>query len=406
MNSDEIAKKLNTIKKPLITPYPKGLSIIMMCRNEEKNIGHAIQSFLPVADQIVINDTGSTDNTLKIINDIDGPIKLIQNKWENNFALARNQALREAKFSWGMYLDADDIIPFTEYEGITKLKTKAPLDRCFAFSILNTRPGLDLAYSPVCMQTRMFPNHEKVFFERRVHEQVIGSLAELGLYDVPLKGKIIHTGYATEEERKRKAIRNLDLAMMEPELLENDATFIMTCGDSYYILEEWLNGINMYLRSMKLTLNKERKSVLACDIGKGYAKLDNIPMAMKYLNWAYALNETNIEALYYKAELYKKRGKIEKAVDTYKSVLRITQYKPTVVVNQFNLTRICSYNELGNIYIKKNMYYEAIGIFKEMLSRYASVAEGWKNLSICYNQIGKPELEKTALSEYERLTNA
>jgi glycosyltransferase involved in cell wall biosynthesis len=39
----------------------------MIVKNEEANIGRAIQSFLPFADEIIVNDTGSTDKTMEIV---------------------------------------------------------------------------------------------------------------------------------------------------------------------------------------------------------------------------------------------------------------------------------------------------------------------------------------------------
>ena len=110
------------------------LSICMIVKNEAKNIEAAIRSFLPFADEIIVNDTGSTDETVEILKRL--PVKVIENEWEGNFSTARNQSIEEATCSWILWMDADDRVPPEECEAFKKLKT-APLDRCFAFQVVN-----------------------------------------------------------------------------------------------------------------------------------------------------------------------------------------------------------------------------------------------------------------------------
>ncbi|MFM8832897.1 MAG: glycosyltransferase, partial [Cytophagales bacterium] len=42
------------------------LSVVIITFNEEKNIGRCIDSVVPVADEILVVDSFSTDNTKKI----------------------------------------------------------------------------------------------------------------------------------------------------------------------------------------------------------------------------------------------------------------------------------------------------------------------------------------------------
>ncbi|HPB88388.1 MAG TPA: glycosyltransferase, partial [Thermotogota bacterium] len=85
------------------------LSIAMIVRDEENNIRRALDSVLPIADEIVILDTGSVDNTKAIITAYEDPkIKLSDHPWKNDFSEARNASIGQCTGDWIMILDADE----------------------------------------------------------------------------------------------------------------------------------------------------------------------------------------------------------------------------------------------------------------------------------------------------------
>jgi glycosyltransferase involved in cell wall biosynthesis len=43
-----------------------GLSVLILTKNEEKNIKRVIESVKDIADEIVVLDSGSTDRTVEI----------------------------------------------------------------------------------------------------------------------------------------------------------------------------------------------------------------------------------------------------------------------------------------------------------------------------------------------------
>ena len=70
------------------------LSVAMIVRDEENNIRRAFDSVLPIADEIVILDTGSVDNTKAIITAYEDPkIRLSDHPWQNDFSEARNASI-------------------------------------------------------------------------------------------------------------------------------------------------------------------------------------------------------------------------------------------------------------------------------------------------------------------------
>ncbi|WP_094602623.1 glycosyltransferase [Sporomusa silvacetica] len=77
-----------------------------LVKNEEHCLGDCLDSIRDWADQIVVVDTGSTDNTVQVARQYDAQIEYFQ--WENDFAKARNYSLQFAVSDWILVLDADE----------------------------------------------------------------------------------------------------------------------------------------------------------------------------------------------------------------------------------------------------------------------------------------------------------
>lgn len=84
------------------------LAIAILTFNEEKNIAAAIESALLCTDEIILIDSGSTDNTVSIAHNLNA--KIVYRKLDNDFARQRNFALKQTDADWIFYLDADERI--------------------------------------------------------------------------------------------------------------------------------------------------------------------------------------------------------------------------------------------------------------------------------------------------------
>ena len=60
----------------------------MIVRNAEKDIRACLNSVLGTVDEVHIADTGSTDSTVDIANEMGA--RVVSIPWENDFAKARN----------------------------------------------------------------------------------------------------------------------------------------------------------------------------------------------------------------------------------------------------------------------------------------------------------------------------
>ncbi|HVK97974.1 MAG TPA: glycosyltransferase, partial [Flavisolibacter sp.] len=58
---------------------PDKFSIVIICKNEADVIGDVLQSCINLSDDIVVYDSGSTDNTVKILKNF--PVQLYHGEW-------------------------------------------------------------------------------------------------------------------------------------------------------------------------------------------------------------------------------------------------------------------------------------------------------------------------------------
>ncbi len=82
------------------------ISVIVLTHNEEPVIKECLES-VKWADEIVIVDDNSTDETLKIVRKL-GVKKIIKAPEKSDFSDRRNLGAKEANGEWLLYVDADE----------------------------------------------------------------------------------------------------------------------------------------------------------------------------------------------------------------------------------------------------------------------------------------------------------
>ena len=82
------------------------LCIIILTKNEEKDIEAAVQNARQCADEVLVVDSGSTDRTVELAKK--NGARVVFREWDNDFAAQRNFALTQTEADWVLYLDADE----------------------------------------------------------------------------------------------------------------------------------------------------------------------------------------------------------------------------------------------------------------------------------------------------------
>jgi len=107
---------INTKKQKVKKTFVK-MSVIAITKNEEKKLPDCLRS-IKWADEIIIIDTGSVDQTVKIAKDYTDNIFNIS---YGSYDTWRNEGLKRATGTWVLYIDADERVTPSLHEEIVKV---------------------------------------------------------------------------------------------------------------------------------------------------------------------------------------------------------------------------------------------------------------------------------------------
>ena len=174
------------------------LSIIIITKNEEANIQACLDS-VRFADQWIIVDSGSTDNTLAIARAA-GATVIETTDWPG-FGPQKNRALEAATGEWILSLDADErISPALAAE--IQAVIGAPVESSYAIPRLSSFCGHFIRHSGWYPDyiVRLFLRNTATFSDSLVHERVIVNQGKTG----KLREHIVHYSYLNDDDYLRK----------------------------------------------------------------------------------------------------------------------------------------------------------------------------------------------------------
>jgi len=184
------------------------LSVCMIVKEAQGTLYRCLESVKPIADELIICDTGSTDRTVEIAQEYTDQVYRIP--WEDDFSAARNRSVEKATKDWILWIDADEYLVGAEHLG------KYLRDNMYnGYVIRQHHHAIDAQFKPD-VPVRLYRNHRGVGFYGCVHEHPETALNQGVTPAVILSDvHIVHDGYVTEEIRRRRFLRNLPLLIKD-----------------------------------------------------------------------------------------------------------------------------------------------------------------------------------------------
>lgn len=171
------------------------ISVCVIARNEEKNIARCLRSAAPIADEMIVVDSGSADQTREVARSLGA--KVVDHEWRG-YVAQKNYAISLASHDWILSLDADEeLSPELQSEIQDYKKGELNMDgfsisRVVFFEEKWIRFG---DWYPDYL-VRLFRGEKGKFAGGAVHERL-----ELNGRVEKLKGEIYHYTYKDREDQ-------------------------------------------------------------------------------------------------------------------------------------------------------------------------------------------------------------
>lgn len=212
------------------------IGVLILARDSAETIERALRSVQSVAQQVVVLDTGSQDDTPSRCLRLGAEVYSIP--WVDDFAATRNAGLQYIHTPWVLALDSDE-----ELETET-LREQAYLlhDPAIGGVEIQIRSVASARSREQLLQVhwypRLFRHAEGVVYVGRVHEQIRPALERRGWRIVRAPIVIWHYGYAAEQLRE-KARRNAMLLQQELEASPDDVWLRYHLGITLFAIGDY-----------------------------------------------------------------------------------------------------------------------------------------------------------------------
>ncbi len=256
------------------------VSVCMIVKNEEAQLRQCLQSLLPIADEIIIADTGSTDRTKEIAAEFTD--KIYDFPWIDDFAAARNFVFSKATKDYIYTADADEVIDSENIALFKKVKQvllpEIEIVQMYYLNLMETNTAYN---SKRELRPKLFKRLRTFEWINPVHETV---RLMPNVYDSDIeiqhlaKGSHAKRDFATFQKALRKGMR------LDKVLHGMYAKELFIAGDT----EDLREAENFFTESLSdSSRTPDEQLEAACVLARYYRLSGNTPAFFRLaLHWA------------------------------------------------------------------------------------------------------------------------
>ena len=311
------------------------LSLCMIVKDEEDCLARCLMSVMPVVDEIIIVDTGSTDSTKAIAKAFGA--RVYDFEWTSDFSEARNLSLSKATGNWILVLDADEVISPLDYDRLSRIvKNDDGPPKAYSITTRNyVKPPHIIGWT--CnkgeypdeedgtgwypsAKVRLFTNDGRIRFENLIHELVESSLNRNGIEirenDIPVHhyGPLDRENYVAKGEKYyRLGKKKLEGKGEDPMALTELA---VQAGGEFGKYEE---AVDLWKRVLKIDPHNVKALV---NMGGNLLKLENYEAARTSSKMAMTLSPDLKESVIIYTTCEVLIGDVGKAIPILESLLK------------------------------------------------------------------------------------
>ena len=175
------------------------LAVVIITLNEERNIRRCLESVQGLADEIIVLDAFSTDNTKQICEEFN--VNFVERKWEG-YSASKNYLNSLVESQYILSLDADEALSSELYSEIKTLK-KSGFSGTYSVNRLTNYLGKWIKHSGWFpdIKPRLFPKEGSYWSGEYVHEVLIHPDSPEQIF----KGVLEHYSYYSYEDHRARA---------------------------------------------------------------------------------------------------------------------------------------------------------------------------------------------------------
>lgn len=371
------------------------LSVCIIAKDEEENIGRCLGALSGYGFELVVADTGSTDLTMEIAKRFTD--KVYEFAWQDDFSAAKNYVISKAENDLVMVVDSDEFLDPLSKADIRKLEVLAAQnqDAVGRIRIRNILSKDGARQEKREWVSRIF-DRRNFCYKGKIHEQLVS--IQNGKYQTWLSPlTFLHTGYDLSfEERKRKTQRNI--VMLERELsevkseienlrregdgsvelseLEKQIPYLLyQLGKSWYMAHDYEQAYEYFAQGLSYDLNPKLEYVIDMVETYGYALLNGgrEKAALSFEN-IYDSFGNSADFQFLMGLIYMKNARFDAAIREFEKASQQPESR-NVGVNSFaaNYNIGVIYECLGNL-DKAKLYYEKCGEYEPAMERLKEIS--------------------------------
>jgi len=264
------------------------LSIFSIVKNEHEMCSGAWES-VKGADELVIVDTGSTDDTVEIAKTYTDNVYYFE--WQDDFSLAKNYAMSKCTGDWVMGLDADWRL---EEGGIEKIREA--IDKYGEeHDVINVTLVFSGSPGHAHIMPNIFKNDGSIKYSGAVHE----SVNKPGFSNGEVK-----INYCYGPSHKLDPDRNIRILKKEMENQPNNPRWIFYLAREYYYRNDFSTAFSLFAKYIGMSKFKAEKGDAYLIAAKCLFHLNRGDEAREHCLRAIEINPDHEEALRFMADIH------------------------------------------------------------------------------------------------------
>lgn len=299
----------------------------MIVKDEAHCIARCLRSVCDQVDEIIIVDTGSTDQTVEICKSYGAQV--FSYTWNHHFAEARNYGIERATGDWILWMDADEEMEVPQAQNLKQLLLSRSEIMAWIQLINYIGEEVNKNEAHHIAHMRLFRNHLGIKFINAVHEMlnIVDLFPYYDFQTTPiLPINIFHYGYMNKYiYNKRKSERNIHLLKNELQTENHSPWMKYHLANEYYRLEEYETAFK-YVNLAIVHFLQQKKNPPSLVYKLKYAiliTLGSAEGAWQAIDKAIQMYPDYVDLHFYKGVIYFLKGWYDKAIVIFEHCIEL-----------------------------------------------------------------------------------